>query len=75
MTDPEEIKMNEKLYKFQKIYTDTVEKNTKIRDDHEKNVLAPYVNKLLSSLKLKTLELLRKVYYIKKDKYQMKMVL
>ena len=54
MTDPEEIKMNEKLYKFQKIYTDTVEKNTKIRDDHEKNVLAPYVNKLLSSLKLKT---------------------
>ena len=31
-----------------------MEKNTKIRDDHEKNVLAPYVNKLLSSLKLKT---------------------
>ena len=54
MTHPEEIKMNERLYKFQKIYTDTVEKNTKIRDDHERTVISPYVNKLLSPLKLRT---------------------
>ena len=56
MKDPEEIKMNEKLYKFQEIYSKTVERNNKITSDHEKNVLAPYVNKLLSPLKLKKVE-------------------
>ena len=56
MKDPEEIKMNEKLYKFQEIYQKTVERNNKITGDHEKNVLAPYVNKLLSPLKLKKVE-------------------
>ena len=54
MTEDPEIAMNEKLYKFQKIYTDTVQKNTKIREDHERTVISPYVNKLLSPLKLKT---------------------
>ena len=54
MKDPEEIKMNEKLYKFYEIRQKTIDRNTKESSEFTKKTINPYADELLSSLKLKT---------------------